>query len=208
VSWAPSSDVQVQYTGSASDGEVNALTQNWQETILAPDGTACGSDTRQPTHAGITVTTGPRNCIAQQGDQTGWQVRISYDDTGTARTHTVTENLTGTPPSYVACRVDPTVFAAAWAGTAFTPAVQLTFSGQSADLAGCSGWTYQVVTPTPTPCSNQIDDVPPQLLVTPIGLTCTDPPTETGWTVHITFVRPNGKPGPPLDVDVVGPVPA
>jgi hypothetical protein len=207
VAWdgPPGSHVIVRYTGDTSDEDIDTLTQNWQETVLAPDGTACGGDDRQPTHAGITVDPTPR-CINQQGDRSGWQVRISYDDAGTATTHTVTESLDGPPPGYVPCTVDVTAFAATWTGTAAAPAAELAFTGTDSDLAGCDQWTYQVRTLTTTACGDGPQDTAPaKAEPVDVNLTCADPPA-VGWTMHVGYERPDGTPAS-FDLVITGQVP-
>ncbi|MGN6605404.1 MAG: hypothetical protein ACTHMS_00140, partial [Jatrophihabitans sp.] len=210
VTWTSTSDVQVQYTGSHRDDEVAALTQDWQETLLAPDGTTCGSGTRQPTHDGITVQT-QQSCIDTQGQTPGWKVQLSYADTGTSNTHTYTETLVGTPPTYRPCNIangNPP-FTATWDGTAAAPVAHLQFTGADADVAGCSGWTYSVQTPQPdtADCGDGPQNTSPSAESPDIriNLTCQTAPSD-GWSVHITFQRPNGHTDS-VDVDITGPVP-
>jgi hypothetical protein len=194
VAWdgPPGSHVVVKYVGSYDNATVADVTQNWRETILAPDGTSCGSDDRQPTRGGITFDPDSSCVNSQPGG--GWQVRISYDDAGTSDTHSLTKNLSGPPPGYVPCTVDQSKFAGTWAGTHNKPAAELTFSGNDADLSGCNAWSYTLIAPGDVECGDGPRATDPSTAdpVT-INVGCDSVPADTGWSIKVTYRNPNNS---------------
>jgi hypothetical protein len=192
VSWngPPGSHVVVQYTGSFADSDVSSLTQNWQESVLAPDGTVCGTDNEQPTHSGITIDPSASCVNTQPGN--GWTVKISYDDAGTTNTNgPFTESLNGGPPGYVPCTVDQSHFDAKWVGTTDQPAAELSFNGNNHDLDGCSGWSYDLLAPDSSTC-NSVSGPDPTSPVD-INATCSSQPSSGDWTIRVSYSGPEGS---------------
>jgi hypothetical protein len=197
VTWSgpPGSHVLVKYSGNYDDATVGDLTQNWHETLLAPDGSACGTDSEQPTHAGISFDASAV-CVNAQ-PKAGWSVAISYDDAGTTDTQTVSENLAGPPPGYVPCAVNQANFSATWAGTHANPAAELDFKGNGGDLAGCSAWTYTLLAPGGTACGSGPDgtapDGPQPVTIAP---TCSTPPDgNNDWSIRLGYQNPDHSSG-------------
>jgi hypothetical protein len=197
TSWSgpPGSHVVVRYGGTYDDATVGALTQNWHETVLAPDGSACGSDDEQPTRAGITFDASAACVDAQPSD--GWTVTISYDDAGTSDTHTLTRSLKGPPPGYVPCTIDKSAFGAQWAGTHAQPSAALQFTGKDTDLAGCSGWTYTLHTPGGDDCgTGPAGTAPDGPQPVTIAVSCsTAPDGAADWTITVGYQNPDQSHG-------------
>ncbi|HEY8301565.1 MAG TPA: hypothetical protein VIG48_06685 [Jatrophihabitans sp.] len=142
------SSALVRYTGNHSDSDLAQITQGWQESLAAPNGTPCGSGSQQPTHGGIYVDVNPAGCVNLYGNQGGWQVTISYYDKGTANQHSFTYTLDGTPPGYIPCQVSGSNFAAAWDQNSDpnNPTVTVDYTKNNGDkLDGCSNWNYTIV---------------------------------------------------------------
>ena len=203
ANWAGSSDepsyVLLQYTDNAShsgytDSQVAALTGSWSEQITAPDGTSCGTDNGQPTHDGIHVV--PKaSCVNSFGNKNGWQITVSYTNADGSDGNTFTYTLSGTPPGFVPCTVDPAQFAAQWAGTANNPAATLAFNGKDADLAGCSTWSYDLLAPDGSTCNSGPRNAPSSSAPISIDAKCKDNPSLNDWSIRVTYHNPDSSTG-------------
>ena len=199
------SSVLVSYTGGHSDGDVTQITQNWQETIFAPDGTQCGSSTQMPTHNGVFVDVTPASCVNNFGNQPNWRIVVSYQDRGTSNSHSYPYTLSGEPPGYIPCTVSSDNFTAAWSGTGDQPSVDVTFTPGNSDLRGCSNWQYTVVNTTQQGCgSGKPDNDNPNSgnNVTTVAVNC-DTTISTLWHVQIDYSGPEGQRNP-LSVQIDG----
>ncbi len=184
------SNVRVRYQGGTSDSDVSQITTGWTEQVFAPNGTGCGSDTSQPTHAGIEVAVSA-TCVNRFGGQTsGWTVKVGYQDTAGGASHSFTYQLSGGPPTYQPCTVAASDFTATWAGTAAAPAVGVTYSGGAANLAGCSNWIYVLKDTTGKTCGSQNPGTPS---TQEVGITDTCSSTRTNaWTVTVGYIDTAG----------------
>lgn len=205
------SSALVRYTGGHSDGDLDQITQNWQENLVAPNGASCGSSGQTPTHSGIFVDVNPASCVNDFGSQTGWQVTVSYVDKGTSNQHSFTYTLDGTPPGYIPCTVSASNFSAAWSGTGDQPSVDVTFTPDSnSDLDGCANWQYTVVNTTQQSCgSNEPDGGRPDHgnNVTTVPVNC-DTTISTLWHVRIDYAGPEGQRNPLIvQIDGTPPTP-
>ncbi|MDT4904499.1 MAG: hypothetical protein QOH52_2515 [Pseudonocardiales bacterium] len=187
---APGSQVLVKYEGTTyNDNELGQLTDSWQETITAPNGTACGNSTTQPTSAGINIAADPQ-CVAKYGNVDGWHVDISYGDAGTSTRHVLSPYvLTGAPPSYQPCT--PTGFQASWNANPSTGAT-VTGGGDPTALAGCSSFKYVLQDQAGNACGAP-DTAPNPPAASIIPISCQTQPAD-GWTVHITWTDTAGNP--------------
>jgi hypothetical protein len=181
------SQVLVKYRGTTfTDTQVAQLTADWEVTVRGPGGEDCGTRTQQPTGDGIDVAASV-DCVRQFGDRTGWSVDISYRDEGAATRHDVPGShlLEGAPPGYQPCA--PGTFIAAW-GAAQSDGVTVTYTGDQAQLAGCSGFTYTLQDETGGSCTVQ-SDVDPKLpdVIQPACAT----PIADGWSVAISWHNDN-----------------
>ena len=198
------SSVLVRYTGSRTDDQVGQITDpnSWTEQLFAPDGTACGTSSAQPTQAGIDLAVLPASCVNQYGDRTGWTTTVTYRDRGTGDPHSFTYPLTGTPPGYVPCQVGAGNFTATWASD---PTVDVSFDAAGAQIGGCSGWIFVVQDASGTVCG-QLSQ-PPGDLAIPLNSSCTP---AAGYVVVIKYTDPAGNPPQPTfpQVTVGGTPPA
>jgi hypothetical protein len=189
------SQALVNYVGTTfSDSELGRLTENWKETITAPNGDACGSSTLQPMAGGIHVLADAQ-CVRQFGTQAGWHVTISYADTGTTTRHDLDAYpLTGTPPGYQPCA--PLGFQAGW-GATISAGVSVTFGGDVTQLAGCSNFTYTLQLNGKDCGTPDANPDPPATSV--IHVSGCDTSTENGWTVRVQWHNDNINDGKPLN---------
>jgi hypothetical protein len=211
ANWSQTNDgyVRVRYNGSKSDQQVAAITQGWAEQLSAPNGTPCGSAQEQPTHEGILLAI-DNGCVNRFGNQTGWQVTISYFDRGTSNQHTFVAPLDGTPPGYVPCTVDGNDFTAAWSGDGNNPSATVTFTAKgNTNLDGCSGWNYTIVKNQVQSCGSQTPNGGRPDAgdgSTAIPLTC-PPDLGLSWKVSISYSGPEGQRSP-IVVDLPGDPPS
>jgi hypothetical protein len=182
------SSALVKYTGPKTDGQVGQLTQQWSEQLSAPDGTACGSATAQPSHSGMYIEVNPASCVNDFGDQNGWRVTVSYYDRNTNNQHTQGYTLNSTPPGYIPCTVSAGNFAAAWASD---PTVNLTFNPSGAQIDGCSDWQYSVRNATTTECGSDVGN--PRSFGIAVQTTRDECTPGLGWSVQISYRDPSGQ---------------
>jgi Fibronectin type III domain len=186
----PGSVVRVESTPSApfTDDQIAQLTQNWHESLSAPDGTDCGSGAAQPTRAGILIGADAQ-CVHRFGSQPGWTVVLSYDDAGTTNTHSVTPSSqpTGPPPGFVDCA--PSGFSAYW-GKQKSDGVTVSYAGDPNLLLGCSSFAYTLQDQNGATCGTP--DSPPappgSSVINVSGQGCE--PAD-GWKVAITWHNDN-----------------
>ncbi|MDT4934340.1 MAG: hypothetical protein QOK11_2232, partial [Pseudonocardiales bacterium] len=202
------SNVRVKYEGALRDSDVAQITENWSEVVKAPNGRSCGSGSAVPTSSGIDVAVSA-GCVNSLGDQTGWQVTVSYQDASDgSQRGPFTYNLTGGPPSYQPCVVTASDFGARWTGTADLPAVQVNFTGDQSALAGCTGWSYVLKTPGGDSCGTP--PAPPDPAndrASAIALSCATAPSADDWSVSITYTDTAGDPQALSPITVTGALP-
>ncbi len=185
--------VQLAYTGSK---DLSQLTQNWGETILAPNGTSCGSASSQPD---LDVAVDP-SCVNRFGDQAdGWSVSVSYQDRTDGDQHTVVAALGGAPPGYQPCT--PGALTASWDPTR-AQGVNVATSAAPASLAGCSSWTYTIQDADGSQVCQTSTDATPSAPTTDISLASCGTPPADGWTLSVSWndTAGNGQDQGPLPI--------
>jgi hypothetical protein len=121
--------------------------------------------------------------VRRSGDQTGWSVRITYQDRGSGNQHTVPGNhtLSGTPPTYQPCA--PSGFSATWGATR-ADGVTVDFGGDPGQVTGCSSFTYTLQKDGADCGDFGPTDTPPASTVIQPGCDLDSPGT---WTVHVAW---------------------
>jgi hypothetical protein len=186
---------ELRYTGSLSESDLGQLTQNWTETLFAPNGTQCGTANHQPGKTDQTAAYLPvdSTCIKQFGGDSGnWTVNVKYQNSVDGTTQgpfTVAQGLQGPPPGYQPCT--PTGFQAAW-GQAIADGVAVTVADTS-KFAGCTNWQYTLNDSTSAACTSPKDNNDPstQPPVT-IPINCGTAP-DNNWTVVVQWTDPAGN---------------
>ncbi len=186
ASWDASSSDHSQVAVKYSGGDpLFPLASNFSVSVTDPHGTTCGGYSGDGSLHPVTV---PQSCVdadGQSGDN--WTVTVSFSFLGTDRGPYTVTGITGGPaPTYhpPMCDVNAANLTAAWSGTASAPTVDVD-AADAAAVGNCTGWTYTVVSPTPTDCgTGDAGSAPP---VTGLPLTCSDTPAADGWSVSITY---------------------
>lgn len=192
ASWDGSSGGQSQIAVKYSGGDpLFALASGFSVAVAAPDGTACGGYSSDPSLHDVSV---PQSCIdtfGASGDR--WTVAVSFTFLGSTKgPYTVTGVTGGAAPTYTppVCDVGAAGLTASWSGTATAPTVDVGVTDGSR-VHDCSGWTYTIVGPsTPTCGSGDAGTAPP---VTGLAVTCSDTPASTGWSVSVGYKDLSGS---------------
>jgi hypothetical protein len=197
VRWDPqgSASAQVMYTGTQ---DLPDLTTNWSETVTAPDGThQCGSAQQQPGSSpgsAVLVAVDPVCVNLFGGDATPWTVTVQFTNRSDGSTGgPFTYPLPGPPPGYQPC--NPQGLSASWGATQ-ADGISVTL-GPSADVNGCSQWSYTLYdgsTSPPTPvCSTATANLggPPPLN---IDTTQCGTPLGDSWFVRVNWVDTASQP--------------
>ncbi|WP_460605694.1 fibronectin type III domain-containing protein [Jatrophihabitans fulvus] len=191
VTWTDAGPASVSYNGQYQEA-VSTMTAQ----VLAPDGTECSTaeplkqGTAQPLKQQVDVSAG--DCVQQYGATTsGWQVRIVYTDAVDGTEHRLRVDLVGGPRTYVpppppkVCTVGSVT--AAWGATQ-AEGVNIAVSGT---LTDCTDWTYTLTAPDDTaPCADT-DGQPPATIQ--YAGKCTTTPSQSGWTVVVTWTDADGQ---------------
>jgi hypothetical protein len=129
------SDVVITYNGNA---DLRTLTQDWSETVIAPDDQICGSGNDVPDK---TATVHVDVLCENQNPGNGWQVSISYHDSVDGAAEGPFTYSLGAPSGFAFCT--PTSFSASASGDTSAPKVDV--AKPDGDLSGCSRWSYDLL---------------------------------------------------------------
>jgi hypothetical protein len=181
VSWGQGSDVHIDYTGTA---DLTSLTQNWTESVLAPNGSDCADPDGSAT-PDTDVHVDPA-CVNANAGKGQWTVRISYQDSTDGKAEgPFSYQLPNAPPNFAFCT--PSNFTASWSGNKPQPSV--TLAKPDGALGGCANWAYTLSDPTGADCPISGASGAPPLTM---SLQCGSAPSADDWTLHIAWTDPAG----------------